>query len=232
MGAVQILTPLDGAVDRGELGAQGLRPARLRARRRGRRWARCSRRTSRSRSAPPRSLVPPVPRDHLGDRPARHRHGLRVRHDDVPAALALDAEELEARFVELEEQALRSCRRTASLQIGVSSSASRTAGTSARATSCASTSGRDVNDDGWAETVAARFHDAHEREYSRRFEDSDIEIPNVRVRGIGLIPPFELPEAEKGDESPEARCVTSATPGSPSGASCARSRRATTPGRL
>ena len=34
----------------------------------------------------------------------------------------------------------------------------------------------------------ARFHDAHEREYSRRFEDSDIEIPNIRVRGVGLMP--------------------------------------------
>ena len=33
--------------------------------------------------------------------------GLRVRHHDVPAALRADAEELEARFVELEEQALQ-----------------------------------------------------------------------------------------------------------------------------
>ncbi len=117
---------------------------------------------------------------------------------------SLNAEELETRFVELEEQALQQleedgipedrrviqrvadCRYLGQgyeLRVDVAG---------------------DVNGDGWAETVAARFHDAHEREYSRRFEDSDIEIPNVRVRGVGLIPSFELPEAEKGDASPDA----------------------------
>ena len=45
-------------------------------------------------------------------------------------------------------------------------------------------------DDDWVEKVRADFHDIHEREYSRRFEESDIEIPNVRVRGIGLMPPL------------------------------------------
>ena len=54
-------------------------------------------------------------------------------------------------------------------------------------------------DDAWVEKVRADFHDIHEREYSRRFEDSDIEIPNVRVRGIGLMPPLEVPEVEPGD---------------------------------
>ena len=38
-------------------------------------------------------------------------------------------------------------------------------------------------DDGWVERVRADFHDIHEREFTRRFEDSDIEIPNIRVRG-------------------------------------------------
>jgi N-methylhydantoinase A/oxoprolinase/acetone carboxylase beta subunit len=47
------------------------------------------------------------------------------------------------------------------------------------------------------EKVRADFHDIHEREYSRRFEDSDIEIPNIRVRGIGLMPPLEVPEVER-----------------------------------
>jgi N-methylhydantoinase A/oxoprolinase/acetone carboxylase beta subunit len=56
----------------------------------------------------------------------------------------------------------------------------------------------------WAEKVRADFHDIHEREYSRRFEDSDIEIPNIRVRGIGLTPPLRTPEIERGDDSPEA----------------------------
>ena len=59
-------------------------------------------------------------------------------------------------------------------------------------------------DDAWAEKVRADFHDIHEREYSRRFEDSDIEIPNIRVRGIGLTPPLRTPEIEQGDDSPDA----------------------------
>jgi N-methylhydantoinase A/oxoprolinase/acetone carboxylase beta subunit len=55
-------------------------------------------------------------------------------------------------------------------------------------------------DEAWAEKLRADFHDIHEREYSRRFEDSDIEIPNIRVRGIGLMPPLEDAEVERGDE--------------------------------
>jgi 5-oxoprolinase (ATP-hydrolysing)/N-methylhydantoinase A len=58
--------------------------------------------------------------------------------------------------------------------------------------------------DAWTEKVRADFHDIHEREYSRRFEDSDIEIPNIRVRGIGLTPALRTPEIEQGDDSPEA----------------------------
>jgi N-methylhydantoinase A len=58
-------------------------------------------------------------------------------------------------------------------------------------------------DDAWVEKVRGDFHDIHEREYSRRFEDSDIEIPNVRVRGIGLMPALKVPEVEHGDESPD-----------------------------
>jgi N-methylhydantoinase A/oxoprolinase/acetone carboxylase beta subunit len=59
-------------------------------------------------------------------------------------------------------------------------------------------------DDAWVAKMAADFHDAHEREYSRRFEESDIEIPNVRVRGIGLMPALETPEVERGESSPQA----------------------------
>jgi N-methylhydantoinase A/oxoprolinase/acetone carboxylase beta subunit len=54
----------------------------------------------------------------------------------------------------------------------------------------------------WVERVRTSFHDIHEREYSRRFEESDIEIPNIRVRGIGLMPPLKLPEVEHGEASP------------------------------
>jgi N-methylhydantoinase A/oxoprolinase/acetone carboxylase beta subunit len=60
-----------------------------------------------------------------------------------------------------------------------------------------------VIDDAWAAKVRADFHDIHEREYSRRFEESDIEIPNIRVRGIGLTPPLRTPEIEQGDDSPD-----------------------------
>ena len=59
-------------------------------------------------------------------------------------------------------------------------------------------------DDSWAEKIRADFHDIHEREYSRRFDESDIEIPNVRVRGIGLMPELSTPEVESGGESSDA----------------------------
>jgi N-methylhydantoinase A/oxoprolinase/acetone carboxylase beta subunit len=58
-------------------------------------------------------------------------------------------------------------------------------------------------DHDWIEKVRHDFHDIHEREYSRRFEQSDIEIPNIRVRGIGLMPPLKVPEVEHGYASPE-----------------------------
>jgi N-methylhydantoinase A/oxoprolinase/acetone carboxylase beta subunit len=57
-------------------------------------------------------------------------------------------------------------------------------------------------DDAWVAQVTSDFHDAHEREYSKRFEESDIEIPNIRVRGVGLIPSMQVPEIEGGGESP------------------------------
>jgi N-methylhydantoinase A/oxoprolinase/acetone carboxylase beta subunit len=60
-----------------------------------------------------------------------------------------------------------------------------------------------VIDHEWAEKLRTSFHDIHEREYSRRFEESDIEVPNIRVRGIGLMPRLETPEVEHGPESPE-----------------------------
>src|SRR5262249_11774115 len=58
-------------------------------------------------------------------------------------------------------------------------------------------------DDAWVERVRADFHDVHEREFTRRFEESDIEIPNIRVRGIGLMPELVTPPLEAGGESPE-----------------------------
>jgi N-methylhydantoinase A/oxoprolinase/acetone carboxylase beta subunit len=59
-------------------------------------------------------------------------------------------------------------------------------------------------DDGWAEKLRSDFNDIHEREYSRRFEEADIEIPNVRVRGVGVQPTLDLPEVDEGGEAPDA----------------------------
>jgi N-methylhydantoinase A len=59
-------------------------------------------------------------------------------------------------------------------------------------------------DDVTVAKLRADFDDIHEREYSRRFEESDVEVPNVRVRGIGLMPKLQAPEFEPGPESPEA----------------------------
>jgi N-methylhydantoinase A/oxoprolinase/acetone carboxylase beta subunit len=60
-------------------------------------------------------------------------------------------------------------------------------------------------DDAWKEKLTADFHDAHEREYSRRFDGSDLEIPNVRVRGVGLMPALRMPEIESSETvAPEA----------------------------
>ena len=56
--------------------------------------------------------------------------------------------------------------------------------------------------DSWLEKLATAFHDAHEREYSQRFEANDIQIVNVRVRGIGLMKELLMPDIEAGDTSP------------------------------
>jgi N-methylhydantoinase A len=66
-------------------------------------------------------------------------------------------------------------------------------------------------DEAWKEKVTADFHDAHEREYSRRFEGSDLEIPNVRVRGVGLMPALVMPEIERSETVP-AEALTSERP--------------------
>ncbi len=113
----------------------------------------------------------------------------------------LDAQELEARFAELEEQARaqldadgiqedrRVIQRVADCRyLGQGYELRVEAGST-------------EIDAAWSSRLAADFHDAHEREYSRRFEESDIEIPNIRVRGIGLIPPLEMPEVPRAGES-------------------------------
>ena len=133
---------LDGAVDRGELGAEGLRPARLRARRRGRRRP-ALRRPDRDRgrhAARRRAAVPGicaamglVATDMVYEYAATTYQKLST----------LDAASLQSRFEELEAQASEQLaadgvpRPTAS-----SSSGSSRPGTSARGTSSGSTSAR------------------------------------------------------------------------------------------
>ena len=99
---------LDGAVDRGELGPQGLRPARLRPRGRGRRRAAVLG-AGRRRGRDALGARTALPGDHLGDGPARHGHGVRVRLDRVPAPL--DARRRSSRAAV--RRARRACSRAA-----------------------------------------------------------------------------------------------------------------------
>ena len=57
-------------------------------------------------------------------------------------------------------------------------------------------------DQAWQERAAEAFHQAHEREYVRRFPDSDIQIVNIRVQGVGLMPELRLTQLPTGDASP------------------------------
>ena len=56
----------------------------------------------------------------------------------------------------------------------------------------------------WQQQAIEAFHQAHEREYVRRFPDSDIQIVNIRVQGVGLISELRLKEIGAGDASPNA----------------------------
>jgi N-methylhydantoinase A len=57
-------------------------------------------------------------------------------------------------------------------------------------------------DAAWIDAMKAAFHDIHEREYSRRFEDADVQIANVRVRAVGLMPGLDAPRVKKGRAAP------------------------------
>ena len=116
----------------------------------------------------------------------------------------LNAEELEARFAELEQQA-----RAQQEADGIPQDhwvVQRVADCRylGQGYELRVEAGSGKIDAAWVRQLAADFHDAHEREYSRRFEESDIEIPNIRVRGIGLIPPLEMREIARGGATPAA----------------------------
>ena len=115
---------------------------------------------------------------------------------------ALDTSELERRFADLEEEARRQLeedgvpddRRLVQRVVDA-----RYAG---QGYELRVDVGSGTIDEEWAEKLRADFHDIHEREYSRRFEDSDIEVPNIRVRGVGLMPPLEPTAVEGGEAAP------------------------------
>ena len=204
---------LDGPVDRGELGAQGLRSARLRARRRGRRGA-ALRRAGGARGRHAVGARPALPGHHLCDGPARDGHGLRVRLDRVPAALDARRRGAPAAVRGARGAGPRAARRGRRPGRPRSRPANRRLPVPRAGLRAPRRAPAGAIDDAWVEKVRSDFHDIHEREYSRRFEESDIELPNVRVRGIGLMPALATPEVEPGGESPEGRSDTRAPPGS------------------
>ncbi len=54
----------------------------------------------------------------------------------------------------------------------------------------------------WIKDIKNRFHDIHEREFSRRFEDADVQIPNIRVRAIGQMPGLKPTLVKQGTATP------------------------------
>jgi len=57
-------------------------------------------------------------------------------------------------------------------------------------------------DAAWVAHVKEQFHDIHEREFSRRFEDADVQIANIRVRAIGEMPGLEPTKIAAGSATP------------------------------
>ena len=54
----------------------------------------------------------------------------------------------------------------------------------------------------WLKAVKNEFHSAHEKEFSRRFEDVDVQIANIRVRAIGQMPGLKPVNVKKGTATP------------------------------
>ena len=192
---------LDGAVDRGELGAQGLRPTRLRPGRRGRRRT-ALRGADRRRGGDATVLVPPYPgvtaamgllaTDMVYEYAATAYQ--RLSASTRPRSSGASRELEEEAQTQLEEDGIPADRIV--LQRVVDA---RYAG---QGYELRVDVGSGAVDEAWVEKLRTDFHDVHEREYSRRFEESDIEVPNVRVRGVGLMPPLQTAEVERGEEAP------------------------------
>ncbi|MGI9658547.1 MAG: hydantoinase/oxoprolinase family protein, partial [Gaiellaceae bacterium] len=61
-----------------------------------------------------------------------------------------------------------------------------------------------VIDEDWMAATEESFHQAHEREYGQRF-DSRIQIVNVRVTGVGLVPELDWPEVATTESAPSPK---------------------------
>jgi N-methylhydantoinase A/oxoprolinase/acetone carboxylase beta subunit/N-methylhydantoinase B/oxoprolinase/acetone carboxylase alpha subunit len=149
----------------------------------------------------PRVLVPP----HPGITSATGLLATDVVHEFVATAMqplrALDRDRLAATYAELEEQAARKLDEdgyTGERALVTRFADCRYAG-----------QGYEVRfeappgaiDDEWTTRAADCFHLAHEREYGHRF-DAEIDIVNIRVVGVGLVPSLDWPEIEASDGPP------------------------------
>jgi N-methylhydantoinase A/oxoprolinase/acetone carboxylase beta subunit len=54
----------------------------------------------------------------------------------------------------------------------------------------------------WIEAARQGFHRVHEREYAHAFEDSEVELVNIGVEGVGKIAEVKPPELEDADGKP------------------------------
>jgi N-methylhydantoinase A/oxoprolinase/acetone carboxylase beta subunit len=116
----------------------------------------------------------------------------------------LDASALAAKFEELEEQARRQLEEDGIPDDRVLLQRVADCRYLGQGYELRVPAGSGAIDEAWVAKLRADFHDIHEREYSRRFDDVDIEVPNVRVRGVGLMPALRMPAAEPGSESAAA----------------------------
>ena len=195
----------DDAGDRAQLGAPRLRPARVHARRRGRRGP-AVRLRHRARARDPAGARPAAPGHRRGDRPARHRPPARVRRHRAPPAEGARPGAARARATTSSSaQARRPARggrrrpRTAG-----SSGASPTAATRARATRCASTCRRARSTTPGSRSSRSASTRAHEAEYGHRFDARDRDRQHPRARRSGASTSWSRPSWSAGDGDPAA----------------------------
>ena len=186
---------------------KGFDPRDFVARRRGRRRPAVHGRHRARGRHPPRARAV-LPRHHRRARPAHDRHGLRVPGDVLRDVLGARpptptrARGWRSSSASSRRRPPRSSSTTASRATRWCCSASPTPATRARATSCAWTSAPARSTAPGSTTLKSRFHDIHEREYSRRFDTADVQLANIRVRAIGPMPDFEAPDVPSGSAEP------------------------------